>query len=175
MVPETSDRRIRELVAALGTFWNEAGAACQVSIVEFLPVHVRVRPHGTSLHRSVHSQRQVPRIQGIFTLHHCQRRHCKRERDGMCTVCVCVTLYARQGVSRRNGTGCYAIPDPNQETAVGTNSRLACCLLRMREQDERAKPDQRSLLRSIRCDRSSHLERRRPKGTTMLIACPLPL
>ena len=43
-----------------------------VALVQFLPVHVRVRFHPTSFHGSIHSQRQMPRIHKLFRrVHSC--------------------------------------------------------------------------------------------------------
>jgi hypothetical protein len=48
-----------------------------VALVQFLPVHVRVRFHPTSFHRSIHSQRQMPRIHELLRVHSCCGCCCK--------------------------------------------------------------------------------------------------
>ena len=43
--------------------------AAAVSLVQFLSVHVRMRAHGAAFQRSIHTQRQVPRVHFVFGVH----------------------------------------------------------------------------------------------------------
>jgi hypothetical protein len=40
-----------------------------VSFVQLLSIHISMRPHGTSLHRSINAERQMPRVQIVFGVH----------------------------------------------------------------------------------------------------------
>lgn len=124
------------LSTLFGMWWKRL---FHVSVVQLLSVHVRMRSHRASLDRSIHSQRQMPRIKSIFALH----RHYKRPQGEGRTLCGTCMYSARENgsqqalvpqhfelnvfnkISRRKCTG--ATGGSKQK------KRMRCCLLTTRK------------------------------------------